>query len=1279
MLSIFIRLVALLFFAQVGAVVASPQEAAAEAKLSIEQYNNKSFGAAYEHMAKAAKLAPDSEDYQVDAAILSELAGRAAAEVLPFYRRATELASQRKDYEAVQVYNRKILKLAEIAPSWVAEKLEAATKGAVSEAWQAEMDQLNAYIQQKKFDKAAEQGQKVVDQALAQLGAGHPATLEGQSRYAYALYSNGAAETAFKVLMEAEVAATESLGEHHPQTQQLQMLNGDLQQRSGNYQSAAALYRKALAAYDLSLGAGHPSTLDAGQRLATIEELRGEYDAAADALLISCVAAGRTLGELHIDTGECYRRLGLMNFRQGDYAKARLSYGKSSKILKGVAGKGHPSWVQTQVYRADLARVEAEFWEAEEIIRKVTEAEESPKNLKFEAKGVLAQLLEDQGLYPRAEEVTREILDYENETLGETHPNAITTLNNLAGLQRKQSRLIEAEEGYELALQRFSERLGETHPSTLAVMNNLALTLETEGLYDRAEPLYRKALKYSKEQLGEAHPTTVANMNNLALLYESQGTFDKAEPLYKQTIEILADERGAGHPDTIAVKNNLGYLYLLQERNEDAVGIFEEVVDNWEATLGEDHQKFMKALNNLGRVTHNLKDYDAAEEMIGRALDLRIRVLGENHMDVIRSRHDLGKLYMDMDRLEEALELLQKTLKQAEENLGEQHPYTFETLNTLALLQLKMEDNEAAFNTQQTIFVRRNIFLDQMLWATSENAREGYIRLHRPELNRYMAMIAELEPEQAGRELMRVSLNRKGLLLQVSSQIHQVTKMADDPALTAISDELMQSRKDLAALTLSGPTEGTAVSFLEKQYNLKERISELEGELGRASLRFKESAEKVTLQSLEESLPEDSALVDYMIFRDAEDTSKLQVSLLKKQEGEVSYDHYLYEDLAAINESIDILREVIQDEFVGPDELMEMGMETFGQVWSPLVEKLAEIPNIYVVPDGMLNILPFNAMVTEDEEYLLAAVDLHTISSSRNIIPSDIPVAKGGYMIMAGPDYDTDEVTGKKMLAALNGKRSAAANNQAMRGMAHGMRGLSFAPLPGAEEEGRQIKEQIAEAGGAEQEAMTQLIQKKAAQEELLRKMEPPEVLHISTHGFFLKPNEKLKKRLSKLTRGAGGVNVPPPGDNPLMRAGLAFAGLNANAKLLGEIDTDNDGVLTALEALGLNLTGTRLAILSACETGLGEIHEGEGVYGLRRSFQEAGAGAVVNSLWEVSDAGTQALMNGLYQRVLEGEDVHAALRNTQLEMAQSDEWSHPYIWSAFFMVEGAIGADSEG
>ncbi len=1256
-------------------VEATPEQAAAEAQLGIEQYRAKQYDAAYGHLARAAELDPANEDYQVDAAILSEIAGGAPVRAIPYYHRAARLATKRKDYDAIRVYNLKVSKLAEVMPEWVEQKV-AEIKGGKEEGddvWRKGRDQLKAFIQQKKYDQAVSEGERLLALSREQLGAAHPLTLKSWGQLAVAMFHSDQVEAGLNQLKLAEAEAVAAYGPQHPETQRLQMLLGELYHDHDQPQVAADYYAKAAKEYGESIGVGHPDALEAAYRLSRVEELRGDYLSASQALLLSCVGAARTLGNYHLQAGECYQRLGLMNMRHGDNIKAQSALNKSEGILRKVVGKRDPAWIQTQIYRADLARSSADFASAEEILVAIAEGEEVTARLKYEAKGVLAQLFEDQGLYPKAEAETVSILEYENGALGELHPNAITTLNNLAGLQRKQSRLIEAEKGYELALQRFTEVMGKDHPSTLAVMNNLALTLETQGLYDRAEPLYRRSLKMSKEVLGEVHPTTIANMNNLALLYESQGTFEKAEPLYQQTIELLVGERGEVHPDTIAVKNNLGYLYLLQQRNEDAVELFDEVVAEWEQSLGERHQKYMKGLNNLGRVNHNLGELESAEELISRALQLRTEVLGENHMDTLRSQHDLGKLYMDMERYEESLELLLKTREQAEQNLGEQHPYTFETLNTLAQLQERMEDIEGAFTTQQTLFERRNIFLDQMLWATSENAREGYIRLHRPELYRLLNMVSVMEPAEAGRELARISLYRKGLLLHVASQIHQVTKMADDPALTAISDELMNTRKELAALTLSGPTEETAVSFLEKQSTLKERISELEGELGRASTRFREAAEEINLATLEANLPEGAALVDFMAFRDGENNSQLQVAIMKNEGGEIGYDHYLYEDIEAINDAVAIIREVIQDEYVGEDELIDVGIETYDMIWAPIAEKLGEVGEVYVVPDGMLNILPFNAMVTEDEEYLLAALDIHSISSSRDLIPSSIPVAAGGYMIMAGPDYDTDEVTGKSVLASLNGKRSAAAANQAMRGMAHGMRGLSFAPLPGAEEEGRQIKEQIGESGS---DTLASLIQRKEAQEELLRKIEPPTVLHISTHGFFLKPNEELKKRLSKLTRGAD-LQIPPPGDNPLMRAGLAFAGLNANAKLLGEIDTDNDGVLTALEVLGLNLTGTRLAILSACETGLGEVHEGEGVYGLRRSFQEAGAGAVVNSLWEVSDAGTQALMNGLYQRILEGEDVHSALRNTQLDMSQSDEWAHPYIWSAFFMVEGAVRSDS--
>ena len=197
----------------------------------------------------------------------------------------------------------------------------------------------------------------------------------------------------------------------------------------------------------------------------------------------------------------------------------------------------------------------------------------------------------------------------------------------------------------------------------------------------------------------------------------------------------------------------------------------------------------------------------------------------------------------------------------------------------------------------------------------------------------------------------------------------------------------------------------------------------------------------------------------------------------------------------------------------------------------------------------------------------------------------------------------------------------------------------------------------------------SQVYFKENAQEQILSNLtEPPEILHMATHGFFLKADDTLRRRLLKSQRSAEQI-VPPPGDNPLLRSGMAFAGINSNAQFLGDIDTVNDGVLTALEVLDLNLTGTRLVVLSACETGLGEIHEGEGVYGLRRSFQEAGVAEVISSLWEVSDAGTQALMTDLYNRILAGVPARQALRATQLAMLDSPEWGYPYIWSAFMIV----------
>ncbi len=785
---------------------------------------------------------------------------------------------------------------------------------------------------------------------------------------------------------------------------------------------------------------------------------------------------------------------------------------------------------------------------------------------------------------------------------------------------------------------------------------------EKGDLYDLAEPLIKDTLSKMEAAFGEAHPDTMRVRSNLGLIHESQGNFREAEPLYLKSLDMLKSAFGENHTDTIAVKNNLAFLYMLMEDFEASAQMFLEVEQQWVNLFGPEHQNSLKATNNLGRIYQKLDRLSEAEQQILNALNLRRSALGEKHIDSIRSMIDLGGVYLDQKRLPEAEKILTQALDLAENELGNLHPYTFDALNLLSKTLQVADKLQAAVELREVGFKRRSEFLDTMLWATGENAREGYIRLHRAEFNDYLSLLTQLDDDASAKRMIDASLQRKGLLLKVTSEIQQIATMTRDPALRELATQLENTRRELAAITLSGPTAETQGRHTEILYEIEQKVNELQGELGRASIRYRTSIAQVSADLLIDMIPEGTALIDFMVYEDLGE-EKLLASVITKQDNKVIYELVPYGDRRTVDDIVLEYREIIQDDLADEDELLDIGILAYEIVWKPLQDLLANTENIYVIPDGVLNILPFTALVDDDENYLIQNHDVRILTSGRDLIPNDYRLAVGEYLVLAGPDYDSEDVVSDAALEEAKGRRSSALK-LGIRGAGGGLRGLKFDPLPGAEEEGRIIVDQV-----TSNDAENQNFFGESAQESILGSMsEPPEILHIATHGFFLEADDTLRKRILKAQRSAD-LHVPPPGDNPLLRAGLAFAGINTNAQFLGDIDTSNDGVLTALEVLDLNLSGTRLVVLSACETGLGEIHEGEGVYGLRRSFQEAGVAEVISSLWEVSDAGTQALMTDFYDNLLSGLPARDALRKVQLDLIDSPEWGYPYIWSAFMIV----------
>jgi len=288
--------------------------------------------------------------------------------------------------------------------------------------------------------------------------------------------------------------------------------------------------------------------------------------------------------------------------------------------------------------------------------------------------------------------------------------------------------------------------------------------------------------------------------------------------------------------------------------------------------------------------------------------------------------------------------------------------------------------------------------------------------------------------------------------------------------------------------------------------------------------------------------------------------------------------------------------------------------------------------------------VPFAALMDEHGEYVAQRYELTYLTSGRDLLSLATPApARGSPVVMADPAYGSSASGPPPDVGAY---RSGDLDRS----------GLVFTPLAGTADEAKTLQ-------GLLKLNAPDVLTGANATEEKLKRLHGPRILHVATHGFFLSDQQVAAAALRPVSFSAETPPLPL-GENPLLRSGLALAG--ANTRRSGESD---DGILTAAEAAQLDLRGTQLVVLSACETGLGQVEEGEGVYGLRRALVLAGAQAQLVSLWKVADAKTQALMVDYYERLLKGEGRSAALREAQLAMIANPATQHPYYWAAFVPI----------
>jgi CHAT domain-containing protein len=343
----------------------------------------------------------------------------------------------------------------------------------------------------------------------------------------------------------------------------------------------------------------------------------------------------------------------------------------------------------------------------------------------------------------------------------------------------------------------------------------------------------------------------------------------------------------------------------------------------------------------------------------------------------------------------------------------------------------------------------------------------------------------------------------------------------------------------------------------------------------------------------------------------------------------------------------------------------------------PVRKLLGGARHVFISPAGSLNLIPFAALVDERGGYLVKRYHFTYLTSGLDLLRLQTRgQSKSVPLIMADADFDNAAISADATNAQTTTKTASGATVANDSGKTSGehvgprLGAVEFEPLQrlaASAEEARGVKKALKQA---------RVVSRSDATESALKRASSPLILHIATHGFFLDEEVKPGFAISEATRIAvrSKKGEPEPSvkiENPALRSGLFFAGANKGTS------GDDDGVLTALETAGLDLWGTKLVVLSACDTGIGDVLNGEGVQGLRRALVLAGSESQMMSLWPVSDTGTRDLMMDYYRRLKAGEGRSDALRSVQLKMLAGRRRSHPFYWASF--IQSGEWATLEG
>ena len=804
---------------------------------------------------------------------------------------------------------------------------------------------------------------------------------------------------------------------------------------------------------------------------------------------------------------------------------------------------------------------------------------------------------------------------------------------------------------YRKAIEQYTEAIGildevsdEGHPAYARSLMNIGNCYGELGENDKSLEFYEKALEIRRRTVGEHHPDYAVNLNNLGTYYASLGDFEKAIGYFSKALEIQSDFFGEVHPDNASRLNNLGLCYWSLGDYERATDCLARSTEIYKEVFGEQHLAYVMGLINLGGCYSEHGEYDKAIDCLKKGVEIHRDVYGGQHPNYAGCLNNLGLCYWSLGDLDNAADCLNQAKDHYRDVFGERHQdYVMSLINLGLVHAAKGEEDAASACIREFISISSGLVLDAFTYLP-QGPRSIYWDTYSSYFTNTIPIYTKKYAEDS--EFLCTAYNAalfsKGLLLNTETEMRRLILESGDQEALSLYDQLQEERQQLDELY--------ELPVAERMFpidSLETVVESLERNLQQKSKAFGDYTKNLSVgwKDVQSSLGKRGIALEFLEIPVSEDTTVYCALTLK-----AGYDAPHYVELFDLTE-LDALK-AKYDGLRNSEGLIYGDKALYDLVWKPLEKELKGVKNIYFGPSGDLYQTAIE-YADNGKGPLARQKNIFRLSSTRQLAVPHGETERRRSAVFGGLKYGASE----EVLLADSRKYAQrsmpedlffSVDSLNIRGAGGS---VMVADLPGTESEAREIDALLRKEGLDNTLRMGEE-GTEAAFKDLSGRHE--NIIHVATHGFYWNGQQAQE-------------------DAAMTRSGLLFSGANnALKKSYVRQEGVEDGILTAQEIARLDLRGADLLVLSACQTGLGEV-SGEGVFGLQRGFKKAGVNTILMSLWEVDDEATQLLMTQFYKGLTKGLSKTDALKAAQAAVRtnKNRDFSSPYYWAAFILLDG--------